>query len=288
MRTIVIVLCLVALAGTAAAQPAGWLADEQHAAVVERDLLITFPEGAQAKLELDSFRSPEPGAQLIQWTLEVGVNGDGGGLVRTRIEDLRTTVEAIAGGGGKVRTLQWSEKADPKQMWVEALLEWIDDDTGVRSVTRAIWVHPKGVASIREHRVECVLASDVGAALLAACDEALGKIAVTPLDQREPFVAANPEPAEGGEVAEGDEMRPTPKEVGPVLATREPKKEEPRDLRPFYIGGFLLLVLAVLWWSRKRNAEAIARAERAEAKNSGKPEEPADPLADEEKEDARD
>ena len=284
-RSALILFCLVGLAGTAAAQPAGWVADERHAAVVERDLLITFPEGAQAKLELDSFRSPEPGAQLIQWTLEVGVHGDGGGLVRTRIDDLRTTVEAISSGGGKVRTLQWSEKADPRQMWVEALLEWIDDDTGVRSMTRAIWVHPEGVAAIREHRIECVLASDASEPLRTACADAIGKLAVTPLDGREPFVVATAEPAEPDE---GDEMRPTPKDVGPVLATREPeKKEEPRDLRPFYIGGFLLLILAVLWWSRKRNAEAIARAERAEAKVSGKPEEPAEPLADEEKEDAR-
>jgi hypothetical protein len=284
-RFLAIVLCSIALAGTAAAQPAGWVADEQHAAVVERDILVTFPEDAQARLELDSFRSPEPGAQLIQWTLEVAVDGDGGRLVRARIEDLRSTVDAIAAGGGKVRTLQWREKADPKEMWVEALLEWIDDDTGVRSVTRAIWVHPKGVASIREHRVECVLASDVNDALLTACDRALGTIAVTPRGEREPFEAAAAEPPPADEPGE---MRPTPKEIPPVLATREPTKEEPRDLRPFYIGGFLLLVLAVLWWSRKRNAEAIARAERAEAKVSGKPEEPAEPLADEEKEDPRD
>jgi hypothetical protein len=293
IRRSLIVLGLLALAGPAAAQPAGWLADREHAQVVERDLLINFPEGARANLQLESFRSPEPGAQLIRWTLEVAVNGDGGGFARARIDDLRTTVEAIAGGGGKVRTLHWSEKDDPKQRWVEALLEWIDDDTGVRSMTRAIWVHPKGVASIREHRVECVLGGGAPEALATACVEEIAKLAVTPLAEREPFVAAAAEaapaaePAEPGELGDSDSMRPTPKDVGPVLHRREPERQEERDLRPFYIGGFVLLLAGVLWWSRRRNAEAIARAERAEAKASGKPEEPSEPLADEEKEDAR-
>lgn len=285
MKRPIFIVAFLAVAGTASGQPAGWLPDRQHAAVVERDLLVTFPEGSQVDLALESFRSPEPGAQLIQWTLEVGVE-DAGGYVRHRIEDLRTTVEAIASGGGTVRTLHWSEKADAKQLWVEALLEWIDDDTGIQSMTRAIWVRPRSVASIREHRVECVVASDAAEPLRAACAEALAQLAVTPLGEREPFAAATAEPPE--QIADGDEMRPTPEGIPPVLATVEPKREEPRDLRPFYIGGFLLLVLAVLWWSRKRNAEAIARAERAEAKLSGTPEEPAEPLADEEKEDARD
>jgi hypothetical protein len=88
--------------------------------VIERDVLIVFPEGARAKLKLASHRSPEPGGQLISWMLEVGVNGDGGGFVRQRIDDLHATVDAIASGSGKVRTVHWSEQADPKQQWVEA------------------------------------------------------------------------------------------------------------------------------------------------------------------------
>jgi hypothetical protein len=81
-------------------------------------------------------------------------------------------------------------------------------------------------------------------------------------------------------------MRETPPHVGPVLATREAPREE-RDLRPFYVGGFLLLVVAVLWWNRKRTAEALARAEAAEPKAEAKPEEPAEPLADEAKDDEK-
>ena len=113
MRILVVAL-LFALAGTASAQPAGWVEDGQHAAVIERDLRLGFPEGAQLGLVLSSFRSPTPGGQLIAWVLEVGVNGDGGGYVRNRIEDLRTTVDAMANSGSRVRTIAWSEKADPK------------------------------------------------------------------------------------------------------------------------------------------------------------------------------
>jgi hypothetical protein len=290
MRILAVVL-LLALASPAAAQPAGWTEDRQHAAVVERDLLLGFPEGARADLALESYRSPTPGGQIIAWMLEVGVNGDGGGYARTRIDDLRTTVDAMASGGGKVRTLHWSEQADAKQKWVEARLEWSDDEHGILSIARAVWVHPAGSASIREHRVECVLAADAAAALRPACDQAIAAMTITPLAEREAFVAAAAEPpAEEPEPARAEEphqMRETPSTVGPVLATREPEREEPRDLRPFYVGGFILLIVAVLWWNRKRNAEAIARAERAEAKAAGKPEETAEPLADEPKEDAR-
>lgn len=287
---IVILLLVVGLAGTAVAQPAGWVEDRQHAQVIERDLLLGFPEGARANLKLTSHRAPQPGGQLIAWTLEVAVNGDGGGFVRNRIEDLRTTVDAIASGGGKVRTLHWSEKADPKQQWVEVRLEWSDDENGILSLVRSVWVHPTGVGSIREHRVECVLAADAAAALRPACDQAMAALEITPLAEREPFTAPAAEPPAEDEAPAPDKlaeperdsatMRETPESVGPVLATRETRPEQ-RDLRPFYVGGFLLLVIAVLWWNRRRNAEAIARAEKAEAKS--KPEEPAEPLEDEER-----
>jgi hypothetical protein len=291
MRTLLVVFLIAVLGGGAAAQPAGWIEDREHAQVIERDLLMSFPEGAQARLALRSFRSPAPGGQLIHWALEVAVTGEGGDFVRTRIEDLRGTVEAMASGGGKARTLHWSEQADPKQHQVEALLEWVDDDTGVQAMVRSVWVRPKGTPTIREHRIECVLAGDAGQALRAACVEALARLAVTPAGEREPFAlpgapAAPDEPAPDEATGDTATMRETPPHVGPVLATREAPREE-RDLRPFYVGGFLLLVVAVLWWNRKRTAEALARAEAAEPKAEAKPEEPAEPLADEAKDDEK-
>ena len=37
-----------------------------------------------------------------------------------------------------------------------------------------------------------------------------------------------------------------------------------RDMRPFYVGGFLLLVVALLWWNRKKRAELDAESERVD------------------------
>jgi len=304
MRSLLVVSLLALLTTIAAAQavPAGWVEDRTHAQVIERDILIGFPEGALAKLKLSSHRSPEPGGQLLAWSLEVGVNGDGGGFVRQRIDDLHATVDAIASGSGQVRTVHWSEQADAKQKWVEARLEWADDENDILSIVRAVWVRPASGGTIREHRAECVLAADAAASLRPACDQALAALEVTPLADRQAFevpgaAAAAPDEADdaddaeaapaGAPAAPGEQatMRETPGHVGPVLATREAKTES-RDLRPFYVAGFIMLVVAVLLWNRKKRAdldraEAKEAAARPEAEPAAEPE--PEPAADDDK-----
>lgn len=254
------VLALLAIAAPAAAQPvtppAGWVADERHAAVVERDLVAAFGP-IKSDIAVWSWRSPEPGGQIVVSQIDAGVTGTGGGYVRQRVDELRGTVDVIASDGGQVRTVGWTEHTDPKQQVVEAKLEWANDSTGVVSVARAIWTRPAAPGDlVREVRAECLFAADEATRLRPACDQVLA--ALDPGDAPRatiemPAVVATPPE----EPSEPPTMRETPDSVPAVLAQRPPAAKEERDLRPFYVAGFVLIVFAALWWNRKRHKDVL-------------------------------
>jgi hypothetical protein len=263
--------------------PPPWPVDATHAAVMMRDLMAPFPENVHATSQVWSLRPPNGGGQLIASALLIGVTGEGQAFVRSRLDEVRRTPEIVAGSDptAKVRTVSWQEKVDDKQRLVDARLEWAQDDHGTISLVRVVWIRPTVPENtIEEFRVECVIATDQVAALRPACEKAIESLRPRTLDERLPItVAAAPAPEppdvendDDNELdAPGASMRETPSTIGPVLASK-PAREEPRDMRPFYVGGFILVVAAVLWWNRKKRAELEAESER----DAGDPDAPAE------------
>jgi hypothetical protein len=252
--------------------------------VLLRDLTAPF-ENVRTDAQVWSLRPPGGGGALIASRLLVGVAGEGKEYIRARLEELRRTPEIVAGNDptAKVRTVAWRENVDDKQRIVDAHLEWAQDDHGTLSIVRAVWIRPTDPPeTIEEYRVECVIATEQVAALRKPCEDAMASLVPrAPAERQAIAVAAlaapEPEPADDNEVdAPGASMRETPTTIGPVLATK-PAREEARDMRPFYVGGFLLLVVALLWWNRKKRAELDAESER----DAGDPDAPVDvPDAD--------
>jgi hypothetical protein len=264
--------------------PPPWPVDATHAAVMMRDLMAPFPENVHATSQVWSLRPPSGGGQLIASALLIGVTGEGQAFIRSRLDEVRRTPEIVAGSDptAKVRTVSWQEKVDDKQRIVDARLEWAQDDHGTISLVRVVWIRPTVPENtIEEFRVECVIATDQVAALRPACEKAIASLRPRTFEERLPIAVAAapaPEPADDENEldAPGASMRETPTTIGPVLAST-PAREEARDMRPFYVGGFLLIVIAVLWWNRKKRAELDAESER----DAGDPDAPVDvPDAD--------
>jgi hypothetical protein len=271
LRHSILVLPILLQAGLARAgdasppvpAPAGWSADPRHAEVVERELQGSLPPGAA--IETWSYRAPEPGGQVMMTRADVPV-GDPGAFVRTRTDDLRATVDVVAGAGGAVRTLGASERVDATAHVVEAQLEWAQDDAGIVSVVRALWWRNEAGDRVREVRVECLLAAEAGA-LRPACDRALAALAAPPGERRAPLAlparVAESVPARGEPVEPGSRIRPTPDTVGPILV-QEPPRREASDRRPFYVAAFLVFMVLILWWNRRKRAALLAAEDRRE------------------------
>jgi hypothetical protein len=277
MRRIPLILLLVAATTEARADddlplitaPSGWTADDVHREIVERDLLALLPSGATAGARAAAYQAPRGGATLIAWGLEVAVAREGEGLVRARLEDLRTTpADEARIEGGVTRTVDWAETSDAADRMITARLVWSDDTDGILTVARRVWLRPiREVVTfdtIVEYGAECVIAADRAAELQPACERALASLSYEPLDHRAPIaMAAIPEPAAAGPAA--PQMRPTPEGTVIVPGPGPGPSASRRDWRPFWVGGGLLIVIAAVLLARSRRKETLTRLEDAEA-----------------------
>ena len=275
MRYALALFTVAALAGVARADrvvepPAGWVSDDNHAKRVQSNLDVRMPE--DSTVEVWSYAPPEKGAQLIVSAITVPVGGDvAGAWVRTRIDELHDTPALMAGDDGKTRTISWSEKAD------EANLEWANDDIGTQSLVRAVWVarkHAEGAPdTVEELRAECVMAIDGVAQVRPLCEKALASMALPAAADRVAIAtpAAVKEPGDDDDavVLDGGVATPPagatidtapPGPPGPIISTR-PASSGGRDLRPFWVAGGLLVLIASLLWGRKKRSEALASEE---------------------------
>jgi hypothetical protein len=271
--------------------PPDWKSDPDHATVVQRDAQAHLPEGVQAQIQVESYLAPVAhGAQLIASATMIAVNGDAGanGLARARIDELKALPDVGTAGGDKVRTVSWSETPDTDGKIIEARIEYADDTIGIVSLIRKVWLRPAHADGKPDVLVElegdCEIAADQAATLRAPCEQALTTIVLPPVDQRGAISApAAPPPkdddgdddsAGSGSASASASAAPPPTiapapagdlPAGPVIKTM-PAPDDSRDMRPFYIGGALVLMAALLLWNRKKRQEMLAEEEAAAKK----------------------
>lgn len=267
-----------------AAPPVGWIHDTAHADTVRRGLVAGFPDDAPgAEVRVESFRPPEPGAQLILSRAWFPAPADPATLVRERVEDLRRTVEVMSSGGADgLRQIGWQERSDDAGRLVEATLEWAHDGNQTLSMVRAVWV--KLPDALAEYRVECVMTLDAVAAIRPACQQAMASLMLPAMAQRQPLAVAPPAVPDADEDPLDDRtgataapgpvqpgIRPAPDGVAPVVLAQPPRAEPPRDLRPFWLAGGLLLVAAALWWSNARRKKVLDADDADAARRDAEP-----------------
>jgi hypothetical protein len=276
--------------------PVGWQPDPDHAKVVEQHGRELLPTGMIGDVQVESYAAPTlHGAQLIATSTSVSVVGDGGDWVRARLDELKELPDVGQSAGDQVRVVAWSETPSADGKSVEARLEFADDTIGMVSIVRTIWVRTAAntgspaTSQILEVQGDCEIAADAIATLRAPCEASLASLVVPAADQLQPVSAPAAKPAPDDDTDTDDapaaasgsgsssasavpSMGPASSgDLGPILATRPP--EESRDMRPYYVGGALLLLVAVLLWNRKNRRELLAEEarlekERAEAKKT--------------------
>jgi hypothetical protein len=268
-----------------ATAPAAWTIDPAHADTVKRWIASSMPDGVKrVGIRVWSYRPAVGGGQLIVSVTRIEPPADPAALVRERITDVRSSLDAMAATDGpKVRQISWSEEADAAEKSIEVSLGWAHDGNETLSMVRARFTLDGDV--IDERRVECVLAAGQAAALRDACYAAMESLQLPAAAGRKPLalVAAAGEALDPGAPTAGGgdapAVRATPD--GVVLPPKAPPAPaaESRDWRPLYVVAGMIVLIAALLWNRSRRKEL--EAEHGPTRPRGrKPDSDADELAD--------
>jgi hypothetical protein len=290
--------------------PAGWVENTDQAKRVKSQLDMELMS-EDATVEVYGWQPAERGALLLASLVTVEMPPERmGGWVREQIDEIHDTPAMMAGKEGKTRTISWSETADT------ADLEYANDELGTVSVVHVAWVrraHADGAPdTIEEYKGECMVSSESAAQYQKPCAEAIAGLTLPAAAERLK-IDTPARVAEGGDDDDDDDgsgtgsgtgtgtgtaagsetgsgtgtgtgtvtsMNNAPEgaPLGPVITTK-PASKGGTDMRPFWIAGGLLVLIAVLLWSRKKRQELIAEDERrkeedearAKAKKDKKP-----------------
>jgi hypothetical protein len=237
-------LVLLVLAGTAAASPlvkppADWKGGPNDELMHAAGLESHFGEG-HGIIEAEKYDGPKPGILLAV----------------TRVAANTTAIGVAA--AAELEHVRPSNAPDAKveqtvsDHAIVARVEWRDDKSGVRGITRMVVAATS--AKISAVKGECLASTDAPQELVTACDHALATLDPDiELTSRVEIPAAGPSAPPNPNASYMSDASKTP--MPPIVI----KPESPStDKRPIAVGAGVVVLAAVFWWNRRRRERFAA------------------------------
>ncbi len=249
--------------------PPGWQQDVGRSRGLE--LLLGREDhfgGVEVLVSAQHLRAPQAGGILLTSEIAtVALPPDPALAASTELHGVRAGLDALGDG---VKVARWDIAPDPSTRVTDGLLEWSDASLGTTTISRTL-VFQTGGRLVRL-TAECIIAADAGA-LRAPCEAALRTLApLADVGAREPLtVSATPPGATANAAAappppEGE----LPTSSGPTIREREgdmpvtivvDKPKSKTDMRPYYLFGGLVVILAVYLLNRRARERLDQKAE---------------------------
>ncbi len=239
-----LVLCV---AGSAAAAPsvkppAEWKGGPNDELMHAAGLESHFGEG-HGIIEAEKYDAPKPG--VVLYVTRVAANTSAiGSAAAAELEHVKPSNAPDA----KVEQTV-SDHA------IVARVEWRDDKSGVRGITRMVIAATS--AKISAVKGECLASTDAPAELVTACDHALATLDPDiELTARVEIPAASTSTSTGTSTSTNSYMSDGSKTPMPPIVIQQ---ESPStDKRPIVVGAGVVVLAVVFWWNRRRRERFAA------------------------------
>lgn len=234
--------------------PGGWSRSESGSAAIAVNEERRDHFGGSARVQVDSYQSPDGAAALHVVSLEGQPVDEPGRLARRQLDLLRAAPEDASLTPGQTALVSWDEGIEDDL--AHGRIEWRHDGNETLSLARTLfWADAAG--GPRQVIAECVMRGDAAATSRPPCERALASLGpAAAAGDRGPLttLAQEPGPSRRGPVKSGPSLQPAHESVtrDKAVLVSSDRGERRSGSQWLYILGAAALVLAFYLTTRGR------------------------------------